>query len=227
MLSRWASKKRARNTGRWLWNLGSCLYEIFSKLTKFSSSGESYWITRKRLTQKWVWQDLALYYKSGSNMPFNFMFILEEQIQMRSTLNVLSIAGWTIYLTIQCYIANWVVDNHDNRRATSRFGEKRADQLSILAIVLPGVSVIYNGDEIGMIGILRTWKTKDPIGCMTGITSEDKLGQNPVSNTSFEMISIKALILFNSFYFLIFWVWFFVISLRRIKSALSLFHKNW
>lgn len=72
-----------------------------------------------------------------------------------------------------------MVDNHDNRRATSRFGEKRADQLSMLAIVLPGVSVIYNGDEIGMLDRNFTYaETKDLIGCMdlTGITSEDKLG---------------------------------------------------
>lgn len=49
------------------------------------------------------------------------------------------------------YVANSVVDNHDNHRAAFRFGEKRVDQLFMLETILPGVSVIYNSDEIGML----------------------------------------------------------------------------
>ncbi|XP_011069206.1 PREDICTED: maltase A1-like [Acromyrmex echinatior] len=67
------------------------------------------------------------------------------------------------------YVANWVVNNHDNHRAASRLGEKRTDQLSVLAMVLPGVSVIYNGNEIGMVDRNFTYaETKDPIGCIVG-----------------------------------------------------------
>lgn len=67
------------------------------------------------------------------------------------------------------YVANWVVNNHDNHRAASRLGEKRTDQLSVLATVLPGVSVIYNGNEIGMVDRNFTYaETKDPIGCIVG-----------------------------------------------------------
>jgi len=77
------------------------------------------------------------------------------------------------------YVANWVVDNHDNHRAASRFGEKRTDQLFMLAMVLLGVSVIYNGDEIGMLDRNFTYaETKDPIGCIAELDRyhEDKPG---------------------------------------------------
>lgn len=84
------------------------------------------------------------------------------------------------------YVANWMLDNHDNHCAASRFDEKRADQLSMLVTVLPGVSVIYNGDEIGMFDRNFTFaETKDPIGCTAGPDryhmSKDKPGQNRVS----------------------------------------------
>lgn len=81
-----------------------------------------------------------------------------------------------------------MLDEHDNRRAAFRFGEKRTDQLSMLVTVLPGVSVIYNGDEIGMFDRNFTFaETKDPISCITGPDryhmSKDKPrpGQNRVS----------------------------------------------
>lgn len=67
------------------------------------------------------------------------------------------------------YIANWMVGDHDNHRAVSRFGEKRVDQLSMLATVLPGVSMIYNSDEIGMLDRNFTYEeTKASIGCIAG-----------------------------------------------------------
>ncbi|XP_020284643.1 alpha-glucosidase-like [Pseudomyrmex gracilis] len=111
-----------------------------------------------------------LYYLSGSTVPFNFMFIAE--------LNNKSSASDFKRLTDRWinnipkgpeYVANWVVGNHDNHRAASRFGEIRADQLSMLSTILPGVSVIYNGDEIGMLDRNFTYKeTKDPSGCNAG-----------------------------------------------------------
>ncbi|EZA55706.1 putative maltase H [Ooceraea biroi] len=114
--------------------------------------------------------DFATYYKSGSNVPFNFMFILELNNKSSATDFKHLIDGWMNNIPDDpAYVANWVVGNHDNHRAASRFGEKRADQLSMLATVLPGVSVIYNGDEIGMVNRNFTYaETVDPVGCIAG-----------------------------------------------------------
>lgn len=66
-------------------------------------------------------------------------------------------------------LPNWVVGNHDNHRAASRFGRNRVDQLNMMAAILPGITIIYNGDEIGM---EDTWlsfnDTLDTAGCNAG-----------------------------------------------------------
>lgn len=45
---------------------------------------------------------------------------------------------------------NWVVGNHDNPRAASRFGEAQARVAAMLLLTLRGTPTIYYGDEIGM-----------------------------------------------------------------------------
>ncbi|XP_034948196.1 alpha-glucosidase-like [Chelonus insularis] len=121
---------------------------------------------------------LMKYYQYGSNVPFNFMYI--------ATLNNRS-SALDFKFTMDQYLnnippgfsANWVVGNHDNHRVAWRFGEKRADQLTMIASVMPGIGVLYNGDEIGMIDRPMSWKeTVDPAGCNAGpsrynITSRD------------------------------------------------------
>lgn len=50
-----------------------------------------------------------------------------------------------------------------------RFGPNREDQTTILAMMLPGITVVYNGDEIGMLDRNFTYKeTVDPAGCNAG-----------------------------------------------------------
>ncbi|KAJ8674454.1 hypothetical protein QAD02_005716 [Eretmocerus hayati] len=65
----------------------------------------------------------------------------------------------------------WVIGNHKFRRVASRFGKdgNRADQITMLAMVLPGMAVVYNGDEIGMVDTPLTYeRTLDPQGCNAG-----------------------------------------------------------
>lgn len=45
---------------------------------------------------------------------------------------------------------NQQIGNHDQRRVASRFGEERVDMLNTLVTMLPGTSVTYYGEEIGM-----------------------------------------------------------------------------
>ncbi|XP_024875398.1 alpha-glucosidase-like [Temnothorax curvispinosus] len=146
-------------------------YEVLKTWRQLMDNHNKNSDTKMILTEAYTDFDLTmLYYKSGSTVPFNFMF-------MGDLKNVSSAADFKRYIDRWMdnipngpqYVANWVVGNHDNHRAASRFGEKRADQLSMLAIVLPGVSVVYNGDEIGMVDRNFTYEeTKDPAGCNAG-----------------------------------------------------------
>jgi alpha-glucosidase len=46
--------------------------------------------------------------------------------------------------------AAWVMSNHDFGRLTSRFGPENARSAALLLLTLPGVSFLYQGDEIGL-----------------------------------------------------------------------------
>lgn len=121
---------------------------------------------------------LIKYYSHGSHVPMNFFSI--SFIKNSSTANDYKILI-DKYLTLLStgHSPNWVISNHDNPRSASRFGKNRADQWLILSTILPGIVIIYQGDEIGMEDRPMTWKeTKDPSGCNAGpkrynLTSRD------------------------------------------------------
>ncbi|XP_014226192.1 maltase 1-like [Trichogramma pretiosum] len=78
--------------------------------------------------------------------------------------------------------ANWVVGNHDIGRTASRFGydNDRADEMSMLAAVLPGMMIVYQGDEIGMTDARLTYEqTRDPVGCAAGPEGYAKTSRDP------------------------------------------------
>ncbi|XP_043664362.1 maltase 1-like, partial [Vespula pensylvanica] len=122
------------------------------------------------LTEAYTDFDLTVrYYKSGSTVPFNFMFISDLNNASSAPDFKRFIDRWMNNIPSKDYVANWVVGNHDNHRAPSRFGKERADELNILSMILPGVSVVYNGDEIGMLDRDFTYEeTVDPAGCQAG-----------------------------------------------------------
>ncbi|EGI68925.1 PREDICTED: maltase 2-like [Acromyrmex echinatior] len=141
--------------------------KTWRKLMDDHSTGD----TKMILTEAYADFDLTIkYYQSGSTVPFNFMFISDLNNKSSAADFKHSIDRWINNMPKGAeYVANWVTGNHDNHRAATRFGEKRADQLSMLATVLPGVSVIYNGDEIGMLDRYFTYnETVDPAGCGAG-----------------------------------------------------------
>lgn len=47
-------------------------------------------------------------------------------------------------------IASYAFSNHDQHRIVSRLGEDAARSAAVLLLTLPGMSFVYNGDEIGM-----------------------------------------------------------------------------
>uniref|UniRef100_A0A0A1XAI1 Probable maltase D n=3 Tax=Zeugodacus cucurbitae TaxID=28588 RepID=A0A0A1XAI1_ZEUCU len=85
----------------------------------------------------------------GSQLPMNFNFI-----QLRDTATAKDVERlanhWMDVMWTRHKTANWVIGNHDNSRPATRIGEKRADMMTIVTHALPGTSVTYYGDEIGM-----------------------------------------------------------------------------
>lgn len=108
------------------------------------------------------------FYLSGSNAPMNFAFSYginrnSSPLQIKET-----IEQWLTQMP-KGYVPNWVTGNHDTRRVATKFGPGREDQMSALAMILPGIAVVYNGDEIGMTDVRLSYEqTLDPRGCNVG-----------------------------------------------------------
>ncbi|XP_011301865.1 maltase 1-like [Fopius arisanus] len=132
------------------------------------------------LTEAYTTIPLTMKYYEAGGLPMNFMFISNLTGSSKNTDFKKSIDLWLNNMPHGDYVANWVVGNHDNHRAASRFGVNRADQLSMLAAVLPGVGIIYNGDEIGMEDTPVTWnQTVDPAGCNAGPDKYSQYSRDP------------------------------------------------
>lgn len=55
--------------------------------------------------------------------------------------------------------------NHDQHRVASRLGRDRIDAINMMLLTLPGISINYNGEEIGMVDQWLSWNdTVDPAG---------------------------------------------------------------
>ncbi|XP_046961158.1 maltase 1-like [Vanessa cardui] len=93
----------------------------------------------------------------GAHFPFNFDFITD--LSSRSTARdfVYTILRWLTYMP-QGATANWVFGNHDNNRMPTRFRENMVDGLNALNMLLPGVAVTYQGEEIGMKDGYVSWE---------------------------------------------------------------------
>ena len=62
----------------------------------------------------------------------------------------------------------------------SRFGRFRAMAITTMILLLPGVSVTYNGEEIGMENRWISWEdTIDPQGCNAGKENYEKRSRDP------------------------------------------------
>jgi len=81
--------------------------------------------------------------------------------------------------------------NHDNPRVASRF-PGRSDQMTMLSMILPGLAVTYNGDEIGMVDKRDiSWEdTQDPQACNAGKEQYANLSRDP-ERTPFQWDATK------------------------------------
>lgn len=62
------------------------------------------------------------------------------------------------------YLPVYAMGNHDTPRIVSRFGSREARAIAVLLLGLPGIPVIYYGDEIGMSGVsISRDQARDPL----------------------------------------------------------------
>nr|CAD7410531.1 unnamed protein product [Timema poppensis] len=98
----------------------------------------------------------------GAHFPFNFALITDVNGNSTPADFLKATKKWIDDLPPGA-LSNWVIGNHDNHRVASRFGRELVDGLNMLALLLPGVAVTYNGEEIGMEDTYVSWEqTKDP-----------------------------------------------------------------
>ena len=108
-----------------------------------------------------------------SDFPFNFNFIVDLTV-----LTLLdNLTGDHVHSVVSNWLdripegktPNWILGNHDYWRVGSRFGEANIDGFNMVSLLLPGVAVTYNGEEIGMVNTEVSWEdTVDPAGLNCG-----------------------------------------------------------
>nr|XP_018914092.1 PREDICTED: alpha-glucosidase-like [Bemisia tabaci] len=95
------------------------------------------------------------------HLPFFFGFVRWDINKNAKQLNKM-IQEWTHTLP-KGALPNWVLDNHDNPRVSSRFTPESVDAWNMMALLLPGTACVYYGSEIGMEDSpVRDDQRKDP-----------------------------------------------------------------
>ncbi|XP_037024758.1 maltase 2-like [Bradysia coprophila] len=87
--------------------------------------------------------------RQGSHMPFNFVLVSDVNINSTAA-DFKRVIDNRLEIVPESKKTNWLMGNHDQPRMASRFGSQMVDALLTLVMTLPGMSVAYNGEEIGM-----------------------------------------------------------------------------
>ncbi|XP_075991827.1 maltase A1-like [Anticarsia gemmatalis] len=104
----------------------------------------------------------------GAHFPFNFDFITDVSAKSSARDFVYTILKWLTYMPHGA-TPNWQFGNHDNNRMPTRFRTNMVDGLNSLNQMLPGVTVTYQGEEIGMRDGYVSWEdTVDVEACNRG-----------------------------------------------------------
>ncbi|XP_034831679.1 maltase 1-like [Maniola hyperantus] len=106
--------------------------------------------------------------RDGAHFPFNFELITSLSAKSSARDFVYVIKRWLTYMPAG-RVANWVLGNHDQKRMPSRFRVNMVDGLNSLSMLLPGVAITYQGEEIGMRDGYVSWEdTVDVAACNQG-----------------------------------------------------------
>nr|XP_033327991.1 maltase A3-like [Megalopta genalis] len=124
---------------------------------------------------------IALYGNATINgvPPFNFRFISSVQNTSNAE-QVKDVLGSWLNMIPRNASTNWVLSNHDNRRAASRIGLNRVDGLHMLSLLLPGQAYTYYGEEIAMLDRKISWyETIDLMGTSRTRETYEKYSRDP------------------------------------------------
>ncbi|MBC7764399.1 alpha-amylase [Microbacteriaceae bacterium] len=95
------------------------------------------------------------------SMPFNFEGLgapYDAESFQRLVTEFQGMLNQDIHTPVYCF------SNHDNSRIVSRYGREQARLLALLQITLPGIPVVYYGDELGMEDVdIPMNELKDPV----------------------------------------------------------------
>lgn len=149
--------------------------------------------TRVLMTE--CWSDLSIvktYFqdengRQGSEMPFNFQLITRLDSNNKNASDFKTVIDSWLDIIPSGHTPNWVLGNHDKRRVASRMGgEHMVDIMEMVQMSMPGVSVTYQGEEIGMLDTELTWaETVDPSACQTSEAVYQQYTRDP-SRTPFQ-----------------------------------------
>ncbi|KAH8355094.1 hypothetical protein KR093_005410, partial [Drosophila rubida] len=116
----------------------------------------------------------------GAHLPFNFNLITVPASSGVSASSIkTAVDNWLSNMPAG-RTANWVIGNHDQRRAASRYGPANADAMNMLVMLLPGASVTYQGEELGMTDGWISWAdTQDPAACNSNESIYEQFTRDP------------------------------------------------
>ncbi|XP_055845488.1 maltase A2-like [Episyrphus balteatus] len=85
----------------------------------------------------------------GAHIPFNFdLWYVTKASNARDVQRLVD--GWMNVMWKKHQTANWLTGNHDMKRVIERVGQNKTNLVYFLLTGLPGVTVTYYGEEIGM-----------------------------------------------------------------------------
>ncbi|XP_050079089.1 uncharacterized protein LOC126565930 [Anopheles maculipalpis] len=135
-------------------NLPECYDLIYDWRDLFDQYKAADNVTRLMMTEAYAnLEQTMLWYgngnRKGAHIPFNFAMINRLSKDSRANDFKEIIDEWLEAMPAGAQ-ANWVLGNHDRPRIASRYGRDRASSLAVLEMTLPGIAVVYYGEEIGM-----------------------------------------------------------------------------
>lgn len=136
------------------------------------------------MIESWSSIDIVMKYygngtAEGAQIPFNFL-IISSLTNASNAYDYAEVINTWLSKMPKNRTANWVLGNHDKSRVGSRMGEDRIDMLNMMIKVLPGCSVTYQGEEIGMTDVWISWNdTVDPSACNSNPSIYEKMSRDP------------------------------------------------
>ncbi|XP_050543700.1 maltase A1-like [Daktulosphaira vitifoliae] len=117
--------------------------------------------------------------RPGAHFPFNFFFIQQFNRQSNASKAIDIVASWLDNLPAGKW-PNWVFGNHDQPRLASRLDSNLVDGIHMIQLLLPGTTVTYNGDELGMENTFIRWdQTVDNAGLNVGSSRYQLFSRDP------------------------------------------------